>query len=570
VVSVSYGGELVLSLFDGHQLANQSSHYVHKKGINCVAFSPRGTHIATGASDATALLCDYMGNRQSILSHSNDVECVAFSEDGALLATGGTDGNLKLWNLDGGLTALVSHGGTVGAVVAGAGGFYTGCNDRKVRQVDATGQVVKEMVVAGGPIKGLALTVGGLFVASHDCTIRFLDLEMMVNRVVARFSTTPKSITASPDGKLLFVACYDCVVRSFAIQVDGNLKELASRRLPRVWGHAISAGDGFVVCGSFDGAPVLLDWDLQTMGDSPSRLISCISSMLRDDAGRLLAGGDSGILRCMDPNQPQVEQTLTRLTGAIISLCLCPLGVVLGSWAGELALFSAERGLTLIDWPDSKQAPCPILRVAANARTLLVGLYTGGARAFDTHDGRLLWSMEESTGASKCVDISDRYAVVTGRYDSLRLLDSNTGCVLARLDLATPVSDVVAFRPAALGSEPFLAVSAGDGEIWMVSASQEADVVQLLVLHKGTGHDLPTKAIAWIAPDAVVAGDYGGIVRLHQIGKPSCELARLPCRLGISSLVLHSGKLWAATFDGTVSSIDLSVAFNRLGALPLA
>jgi WD40 repeat protein len=73
----------------------------HSNFVNCVAWSPDGTLIASGSSDHTIKLWNPISGEliTNLLGHSRDVVSVAFSTDGKVLASSGEDGLVRLWDL---------------------------------------------------------------------------------------------------------------------------------------------------------------------------------------------------------------------------------------------------------------------------------------------------------------------------------------------------------------------------------------------------------------------------------------------------------------------------------------
>jgi WD40 repeat protein len=73
-------------------------------GVTCLALSPDGKRVATGASDGTVKLWDAESLKQlSSLpgAHTGGVKSVQFSPDGKTLASGGLDKAAKLWDVTG-------------------------------------------------------------------------------------------------------------------------------------------------------------------------------------------------------------------------------------------------------------------------------------------------------------------------------------------------------------------------------------------------------------------------------------------------------------------------------------
>ena len=76
----------------------------HEGGVTSVAFSPDGTLLVSGSSDATAKVWDVATGelRFRLLGHKQPVNCVGFSPNGMMIATGGDDGQVRFWDADSG------------------------------------------------------------------------------------------------------------------------------------------------------------------------------------------------------------------------------------------------------------------------------------------------------------------------------------------------------------------------------------------------------------------------------------------------------------------------------------
>src|SRR2546426_895639 len=91
---------------------------VHDSPVRCVAFSPDGKRVATGA-DGGAFLWDVTTGKLVVrLKSEGHVQSIAFSPDGKTVLTGGTEKTAHLWNSATGepLGLPLAHEGMIYAV----------------------------------------------------------------------------------------------------------------------------------------------------------------------------------------------------------------------------------------------------------------------------------------------------------------------------------------------------------------------------------------------------------------------------------------------------------------------
>ena len=99
----------------------------HTGWTNVLAFSPDGKLLASGSTDTTVQLWDTTTSEPlaTLTGHINGITALAFSSDGTILASGSTDGTVRLWNTENGdplFIPITGHTESVKAVAFSNGG----------------------------------------------------------------------------------------------------------------------------------------------------------------------------------------------------------------------------------------------------------------------------------------------------------------------------------------------------------------------------------------------------------------------------------------------------------------
>src|SRR5437660_4009193 len=115
--------------------------------------------------------------------HSKGVNCSAFGPDGSWLASGGSDNAIKIWQVASGreLRALTGHTGYIKSLAASLNGQWlaSGSSDRTVKVWDvATGRELYSLPGRTSSIEALAFSFDNRWLASGgaDKTIKIWDL----------------------------------------------------------------------------------------------------------------------------------------------------------------------------------------------------------------------------------------------------------------------------------------------------------------------------------------------------------------------------------------------------------
>jgi eukaryotic-like serine/threonine-protein kinase len=193
--------------------------------LYCVAISPDGSTLATGASigEPHARLWDSKTGEPlgEPMRHSNAVRAISFSSDGKLLATASFDGSARIWDTTTcqPMTPLLRHNKYVWSVKFSPDSkrLLSAGEDKVVRQWDvATGNPIEPTFEHPAEVFSVDISADGRFAltACRDHLVRVWDLKTgTLEGVPLGLDSEARSAVFSPDGLLVLTGCRDGTAR---------------------------------------------------------------------------------------------------------------------------------------------------------------------------------------------------------------------------------------------------------------------------------------------------------------------------------------------------------------------
>lgn len=244
----------------------------HEQMAFCLAISPDGATIVTGAAGVTGRLWN-TSTRQPIgkpLTHKASILRVAFSQDGKAVLTGSGDKTARLWDATDGspIGPVVTHADEVYAVAISPDGrtILTGCKDGTARLWDAvTGEPKCEPIKHPGWVHAVAFSPNGNTIATacEDSTARFWD-PVTAEPVgePLRHRGPVRTLAFSPDGNKLATGTWDDRTARVWNVASGKPLGLPMPHQEHVLAVAFSPDGDTIATGSWDGTARI--WDVAT------------------------------------------------------------------------------------------------------------------------------------------------------------------------------------------------------------------------------------------------------------------------------------------------------------------
>ncbi|KAL5638862.1 hypothetical protein ACGC1H_003276 [Rhizoctonia solani] len=295
--------------------------------INSVAYSPDGTHIASGSHDKTVCTWDAYTGRRSVgplEQHSGTVEVVAYSSDGSLIVSGSADKTLIIWASQ---TGKIKIGPLQGheSIVYSAAFFPDGTR-----------------VISGS--------------ADHAVCIWSVSTGELIAQVRDQESWV-YAVACSPDGSRFASGSVNQTIRVYEVSedFDASSEHTSQPLVLKSNAHAspvlccaFSPDGAYIISGSDDGA--ICRWDINTgeltiwpVGE-PDSIVRTVT--YSPDGEHVASGSEDGTIYIVDARTGHiVVGPIQAHNDDILSIAYSPDGthLVSGSVDGTIRVWSIDR-----------------------------------------------------------------------------------------------------------------------------------------------------------------------------------------------------------------------------------
>lgn len=393
-IAIAHGK--VVTVYAGPDLGLARTLRGHDDLVAALAFSPDGTHLATGSRDRTVRIWDLRRGKveRTLATHAGPMSSLAWSVDG-MIATASYDKSARVFRASDGSEVLRVDGALAMTAVSFApdgGTVAIGGLDRVVRIVDVkTGSVVRSLAVLAG-ITALAHAPSGahLAVGTTDARVFVFDLKTgwQIGTLLGH-SEHITDVAYSSDGTALASASADATARVWEPGVGYNCRKTLEGHVARVTAVSFHPGTSHIATGSEDRAVLL--WDSHTgahVGMIGAHADGVTAVAVAPD--HTIAMGSRDALVRLVRVQPFRVTALAGHVAAVGALSFTPDSAILASGADDNTVRTWDvASATLREVLRGHKAAVSSLAINADGTLLASGARDGTLRVVDPRTGTL-------------------------------------------------------------------------------------------------------------------------------------------------------------------------------------
>ena len=460
-------GRLITRLTDPELLKTglyQNQGVAHLDMVQSLAFSPDGTHLASGAYREVKLWHRPQDvQRLQLAGLAEPALAEAVSPDGKIAATGDAKGAITVWDLATGkpLRTLAGHTGPISGLkfLAAAEATKTperlisASADKSIRIWNPADGAALAKIDTPTPITALAVLADGLRAATGgpDNLVRLWTIPAVPTLAVTDIPGAVTAVAASPDKKTLAVAA-----------ADGSIA-------------LVNAADG------------------KTAKTLAGRKVAVTALSFSGDGARLAASEADGVLRVWDVAQGMPLVSLTGAPATAVALHTTGNALAAGTADGKLTTWKLDVPAAVAVGADL-EAPATVIATSGDGKRVAIGAVVGGKPTILVRDlatGAAVAALAGHEGPITALNLNaDGTRLASGSADkTVRLWSVAESKELAKF--AGHGAAVSAVAQAAAGTQ--VASGAADGTLKLWNAADGMEVKNF------AGHTTPVVGLALTA-----------------------------------------------------------------------
>jgi WD40 repeat protein/serine/threonine protein kinase len=442
----------------------------HADSVNALAWSPDGKRIVTGSGFLTRVWDADDGRELLSFRHGGvlgGIWCVAISPDGIHIATGAEDGKAKIWDAGTGqeLRVLKGHASGVASMAFSPDGRHivTGSWDNTVRTWDVErGEETLAIKGHANSVLGVAFSPDGrrIVSSSADTTAKVWDAERGQNIIAVKQAPIGgvSSVTFSPDSKRVVVAGQKLTGLRKSDYTANVCDAETGQELLALEGHtdfvrsvAFSPDDRRIATGSLD--KTVRTWDSTTGKQILVLQGHTFPVAFSPDSTMVATGHDDNTLRILNSETGQELLILNGHTGQLHSVAFSPDGTQVVTAADDRTarVWSLKTGQELFVLQAAATSGFTYHGVAfsPDGKHIVTACDDHVARIWNAVSGQELLALRGHTARVVSVAFSpDGQRVITGSFDkSAKLWELQRGLEVLSLNGHANEVACVAFSP---------------------------------------------------------------------------------------------------------------------------